>query len=150
MTPPTPSDTWPAPLRGLGAACRSRAIAQVGVRAAVIDKNTFAIPRGQRHPHIPDQALNLIRACTMRVVSFYAVDSVHAGEHIGRSGRSGCCHGCCRHKRPGLGRRGCRRVSPLTVLWPMVLAGAKVLRTALDAAIDQTLASVVAAQRGWI
>jgi len=61
----------------------------------------------------PDQALNLIRACTMLDVSFYAVDSVHAGEHIGRIGRSGCCHGCCRDKRPGLGRRGCRRVSPL-------------------------------------
>src|SRR3954454_3564768 len=53
------------------------------------------------HPVSPDQALNLIRACRMRAVSFYAVDSVHAGEHIGRSGRSGCCHGCCRDKRPG-------------------------------------------------
>jgi hypothetical protein len=53
------------------------------------------------HPVIPDQALNLVRACTMRAVSFYAVDFVHAGEHIGRSGRSGCCHACCRDKRPG-------------------------------------------------
>src|SRR4051795_12160960 len=45
-------------------------------------------------PGYPDQALNLVRACTMRVVSFHAVDFVHAGAHIGRSG-------CRHHKRPG-------------------------------------------------
>jgi hypothetical protein len=48
-----------------------------------------------------DQALNTVRACPIRAVLLYAVDSVHAGEHAGRPGRSGCCHGCCRDKRPG-------------------------------------------------
>ena len=44
--------------------------------------------RGLEPPpgYLPDQALNLIRDCTMLFVSIYAVDSVHAGEHIGRSG----------------------------------------------------------------
>src|SRR3954453_1766070 len=81
----------------------------------------------------PDQALNLIRACTMLDVSFYAVDSVHAGEHIGRFGRSGCCHGGCRDKRLGCYGgdwdprstswwRICQPESSLTTSWERGLA----------------------------
>ena len=42
---------------------------------------------------IRDQALNTVRACPIFAVSLYAVDSFDAGGHIGRPGRSGCCHG---------------------------------------------------------